>query len=103
MATPSNTNTNKTRYSAPRYTPRQESGTVMSLTDAQIRAFWEYLVWLDQQPRHASYDRPDWFGDRHLKAQRDEIVFYSSGWGWRLRKGWRQTFAQRFNRDTEVT
>jgi len=27
------------------------------------------------------------------KPLRDGIVFYSSGWGWRLRKNWQQTIA----------
>lgn len=29
------------------------------------------------------------------KPLRDGIVFYSSGWGWRLRKNWHETIAQK--------
>ena len=34
--------------------------------------------------------------DRKFLPYRKGIIFYSTGWGWRLRKGWRETFGQRF-------
>ncbi len=29
------------------------------------------------------------------KPQRDGIVFYSGGWGWRLRKNWKEVLEQK--------
>lgn len=34
-------------------------------------------------------------GRKHL-PYRAGVIFFSTGWGWRLRKSWRETFGQRF-------
>jgi len=57
--------------------------------------------WLEQQPRKAGYVRVRgiWYVESGYvtlpayKAVRDGVIFYSSGWGWRLRKDWRATLA----------
>ena len=68
-----------------------------SLDITYVKHFADYCLWLEKQARKASYhNHPAWFDDHKLKPLRDGIVFYSGGWGWRLRKGWRQTFVKRF-------
>lgn len=63
---------------------------------------WEGLcIWLDNQYRKASYSLPLEY--KHLISQdkifvemrnwlkdnQYQLIFYSSGWGWRLRKDWK--------------
>jgi hypothetical protein len=48
--------------------------------------------YLARHPRnHGEYARLTDF----YKPLRDGIVFYSSGWGWRLRKDWREAITRK--------
>lgn len=63
------------------------------ISTPQMKQWAELCEWMDKQPRKCSYApihshllQREWRGFR--RAYR--LVFYSSGWGWRLHKGWRE-------------
>lgn len=71
----------------------------------QILKFRTLCEWLEHCGNRGSYagytGDPDglWYVTRpEFKPQRDGIIFYSTGHGWRLRKSpnWAETFEQRF-------
>ncbi|TQE88650.1 hypothetical protein [Ureibacillus terrenus] len=67
-----------------------------------ISEWIRFCEWLENQPRKAAYDVPNEYS--HLVSQEKifvnmrkwmqendcDCIFWSSGWGWRLRKGWRE-------------
>jgi hypothetical protein len=80
----------------------------MSLT-AEDLALWRALCeWLDAQKYKAAYqsEMPERFrllvyrggnktGQRAREAREHvQLIFYGEGWGWRLRKCWRERLAE---------
>jgi hypothetical protein len=52
------------------------------------------IAYLEQNPRNHGTYSGGVCRDTY-KPLRDGIVFYSSGWGWRLRKNWQQAIAEK--------
>lgn len=74
-----------------------------TFTEEQLRGFYNICESMENSGNGGWY-RGSFNGDagglfitdRKFVNYRQGIVFFSTGWGWRLRKGWRETFGQRF-------
>ena len=84
-----------------------------TLTQNSIADLRRFCEWLDSVPRKAVYpstltltavihklapcpeDTLYWLGDAwKLERKYADVIFYASGWGWRLRKQWRERLTQ---------
>lgn len=66
----------------------------IKLTQEQLTEWRELCEWLELQKRKCSYSpihnhlvQKKWRAFR----QANRLVFYSTGWGWRVHIGWRDT------------
>lgn len=73
------------------------------LSEQQLRDFYAYCLYCEADGNRGGYDRRSrvrgaWILEGKYKHFRDGILFYSRGWGWRLRKKphWKTVFAERF-------
>lgn len=58
---------------------------------AQWRWWCEHL---DSKRGKSSYGWGGPITKRDKRRRPDGLIFYSTGWGWRLRKGWRERLAE---------
>jgi hypothetical protein len=75
-------------------------------TDSELRAFFDLCEQMQSEGNGGWYTGDlcqmggagavAFIRERKHKPYREGIIFYSTGWGWRLRKNWRDTFGQRF-------
>lgn len=73
----------------------------MKLNQADVNEWIGLCEWLETQQRKCSYRVPREYSHlishdpiftsmrKYLKENECDCIFYSSGWGWRLRKNWR--------------
>jgi hypothetical protein len=85
----------------------------MALTQDSINDLRRFCEWLDAVPRKCVYpsaigltsvihklppcpeDTTYWLTETWKEERkRADAIFYASGWGWRLRKHWRERLAQ---------
>lgn len=59
----------------------------------------QYCEHLETLPNKCSYTKPP-SPFYENKTLRDGILFYSAGWGWRLRKEWRPAIKERYEDST---
>lgn len=71
--------------------------------ESELRAFYDLCEQMEREGNKGWYSGDlsrmgytRFAFDRKFVAHRKGIIFYSGGWGWRLRKNWRETFGQRF-------
>ena len=76
-----------------------------TFTDSELRAFYDLCEQMEREGNKGWYtgdlgymgkQAERFIRDRNFRPYRKEIIFFSTGWGWRLRKNWRETFGQRF-------
>lgn len=66
--------------------------------------FKDLCLYLDKQERKCSYSFPDDLKvvmeniELRNKAKDMNLIFYSSGWGWRLRKNWEDSLEKEFQK-----
>lgn len=77
----------------------------MTQPTAETVAQWrEICEFLDKLPYKAAYDPPHshLLGPKNLQFRKDNpMVWWCTGWGWRLRKQWRETL-ERLEKEQSV-
>lgn len=77
----------------------------LTFTESELRAFYDLCERMQNEGNGGWYtgdlcymgkDAERFIRDRKSLAYRSGIIFFSTGWGWRLRKNWREVFGQRF-------
>lgn len=70
----------------------------LTVSDIDVNAWYATCEYLNNQPRKCAYRVSMQKNDESLRKLMIELdtplVFYSSGWGWRLRKGWKENLTK---------